>query len=298
VNGRIVVTGMYLCPVKSCEVVPVRRFNLTQAGPARDHTHMLVDMEGNFLSQRKMARMALVRQEIREDGIVRLSSHGVCGVTIYPPRRDALRRIVRIHDDTCSSIDCGDEAARWLSDLLHVECRLVTIDHREPRRRILRTGEPDNLASRDEVDVSFADGHPYLIVGEESVEALAGHMGLKELSILRFRPTITIRGGGPFAEDRFRDMRFAGGHHPPTYLRGMKLCARCSVPPVNPMTAERDLPGINKALAEMGRVLPKYNDELGSEKGAMMGMNCLFIPNSDGNTIAVGDTVEILSRWD
>ncbi|HEY4518194.1 MAG TPA: MOSC N-terminal beta barrel domain-containing protein [Candidatus Paceibacterota bacterium] len=291
----ITVTGLFNYPMKGCEAVPVARLNFHNGNPHGDHDWMVVDNDGVFISARNEPRICLIRAHNGPDGSLVLSAHGVLGLRVETPKLENVVE-VHLHGEILQALDCGDRAAEWLSKFLGTRSRLVKRHWRLPRKKKIRTARPDDLQSVEDVEVSFADAYPVLLVGEESVAALSSHIG-RNLSILRFRPTVVVSGEKAFAEDAWRDMRFEGGHHPPSHLRGIKLCSRCRVPWVNPLTGEIDEPGILDALIEMGRVLPKYpgHPDLGS--GAMLGMNCIFVSVSDGNSIAVGDELTVLSRW-
>ncbi len=294
-RSETVVTALYRTPVKGTEPTSVYRIHFDRGNPQGDHEWMLVDGNGHFLSARSHPRICLIRARTLSDNRLELSAQGVLGRIIYR-EREQVSVNVQLHDDHFSMIDCGDVAAKWISEFLDTECRLVRRNHTEPRMRTLRTAEPGNRDSEGQVEVSCADGYPVLMISEASIGALSEHMG-RDISMLRFRPTIVVSGCEAFEEDYFQDMRFTGGQHPPSHLRGIKRCRRCTVPSVNPLTGEVDEPGIVDALIEMGRLLPEYVDRPGSKKFAMIGTNCLFVPVSDGSGIQLGDKVEVLSRW-
>ena len=85
-------------------------------------------------------------------------------------------------------------AASWLSKFLHVACRLVRIG-REFERPVL-----DPRA--ESIDrVSFADGHPFLLVSEASLADLNDRLsrqGEDALPMNRFRPNFVISGCAAF----------------------------------------------------------------------------------------------------
>lgn len=57
------VSELYLHPVKSCGGHAVERVELDPQGPRGDRRWMVTDPTGQFLTQRELARMALIRSE-------------------------------------------------------------------------------------------------------------------------------------------------------------------------------------------------------------------------------------------
>jgi uncharacterized protein YcbX len=69
--------------------------------------------------------------------------------------------------------------------------------------------------------VSFADGMPYLIIGQESLNELNARLEFP-VSMDRFRPNLVFSGGSPFLEDQLRTIKI--GNLP---FQIVKPCARC-----------------------------------------------------------------------
>ena len=66
---------IYLYPVKSCAGYPVQHTRLDRFGPAGDRRWMLVDSEGEFMTQRSHPRMCLIRTTSRSDLSLGLGFH-------------------------------------------------------------------------------------------------------------------------------------------------------------------------------------------------------------------------------
>src|ERR1700743_3821199 len=80
---------------------------------------------------------------------------------------------------------------------------------------------------------SFADGYPFLLIGEASLEELNSRLD-HPLPMNRFRPNIVFTGGAPFEEDEMT--HFSIGD---VQFQGVKLCARCVMTTINQDTAEK-----------------------------------------------------------
>jgi uncharacterized protein YcbX len=69
--------------------------------------------------------------------------------------------------------------------------------------------------------VSFADGMPYLILGQESLDDLNSRLE-KPVPMDRFRPNIVFSGGQPYVEDSWKKIRIGA-----VRFQVVKPCARC-----------------------------------------------------------------------
>ena len=91
---------------------------MTARGLAHDREWMLVNDEGQFLTQRALPRMALIETALA-DGTLRLSVPGqVQSLEVPLTAHDLPRRRVRVWRDDCEALDEGPEAAAWCSNCL------------------------------------------------------------------------------------------------------------------------------------------------------------------------------------
>ena len=56
-----IISGLYVYPIKSCAGVAVQDAILTETGLEFDRAWMVVDGQGEFLTQRELPRMALIQ---------------------------------------------------------------------------------------------------------------------------------------------------------------------------------------------------------------------------------------------
>ena len=109
---------LWVHPVKSCAGVRVPAARLLLTGLEGDREWMVVDAEGEFVSQRELSRMALVQPRL-DDTHLYLDAPGQPTLTL--PRRaprTASPMKVRVWDDTVPALDVGDAAADWLTQCL------------------------------------------------------------------------------------------------------------------------------------------------------------------------------------
>ncbi|MCS6773198.1 MAG: MOSC domain-containing protein, partial [Thermoflexales bacterium] len=171
---------------------------------------MVVDPEGHALTQRDHPRLALVVPRLEGESL-HLAAPGMPSLRIELASRGAARH-VEVWGDACLAIDQGDAAAEWLSAYLGSPARLVRIADACTRPTRLGDGE-----------VGFADGYPYLITHQASLDDLNQRLS-HPVPMNRFRPNIVIAGGAPFEEDTWRRLSIGDA-----VFELVKPCARCSV---------------------------------------------------------------------
>lgn len=170
-----------------------------------------------------------------------------------------------------------------------------------PEARICTGNGAPKLLGRTE-SVNFPDVLPVQIASESSLAELNSRLkdkGETEITIERFRPNIIIKGGEPWSEDSWKTVRINGDSSYWTTLTGGNLhaidvdvvarCARCTVPNVNPDTAEKNAHQPWDVLVSYRRV-----DE-GIKFKPCFGMLCC--PRNDGE-VQVGMRFEVLEKTD
>jgi uncharacterized protein YcbX len=183
-------------------------------------------------------------------------------------RDDGPRERVTVWKDRVPAVDQGDEAADWFAAFLGAPCRLARLPDDYARR------VDGRYARRPDDQTGFADGYPFLLLSEASLDDLNGRLA-SPLEMRRFRPNIVVAGCAPFAEDGWR--RFRVG---PIGFDVVKPCARCVVTTTDQETAERGVEPL-RTLATYRRVRNK----------AMFGQNLV---HEGSGVIRVGDPVEIV----
>ncbi|MEJ7931050.1 MOSC N-terminal beta barrel domain-containing protein [Ramlibacter sp. AN1015] len=276
------IARLFVYPVKSCAGVEVREALLTDTGLDLDRAWMVVDEAGEFVTQRELPRMALVRPQIRLSDVV-LRAPGMLPLhlqidTVEEPVR------VRVWDDEVPAYDMGAVAAQWFSDFLGRRLRLVRFDP-EHRRLSDRRWTGDVEATNQ-----FSDGFPLLLASEASLDLLNERLaagGLEPVGIERFRPNLVLAGVEPHVEDRLEWLRIAGDD--PVELLPVKPCTRCTIPDVDPATGE--------AGTAVGDTLQAYRRNERLNGAVCFGMNAI-VRAGEGQWLRVGQAVEGGWRFD
>lgn len=261
------IQSLWEFPVKSLAGNAVSSLHLHPLGATNDRRWMLVDDTGRFISQREHPRLCRIRAQVAGNDLVLTHLDNGQQLAIPDARAEHGALLsVTVWDDTFTARLVPGAAASDLSDLMGMACRLVYMaaDSHRPL-------DPEYALANERV--SFADGFPYLITNQASLDALSEHYGA-EVAMLRFRPNIVVAGAAAFAEDNWKTL-----HIGKSTFRLPKTCSRCIMVTVNPQTAEQQ-PAVLQRLADLRTVNCKIQ----------FGMNACWLGDGPG-TIAVGDTV-------
>lgn len=257
-------TGLRIYPVKSLGGIELARWPLDPTGLRDDRRWMVVDPDGQFVTQRETPRLALVRPRL-EDGGVTLAAAGAGEVWV--PRGGGARERVRVWGDHADAERCTPEADAWLSARVERPLRLVYF----PDGAVRPSG---TNAAGIEGRVMFADAFPLLLLTEASLEALNRKLETP-LPMNRFRPNLVVGGAEGFAEDAWR--RISVG---PLALELVKDCLRCVTTTVDQETGVAGSEPL-RTLARFRRV----------QRGVRFGRNA--VPAGVG-ALAIGDPVTVL----
>ncbi|MGZ8151937.1 MAG: MOSC domain-containing protein [Methylovulum sp.] len=219
-----ILSEIIIYPVKSMTGISVTSWPVTKTGLQYDRKWMVIDNGGQFLSQRKLPRMALIKTAITARHLI-LSTSGMDDLLL--PLEPAGGDIISstIWHDQCAARSVSPEADQWLSTFLNQDCRLVY----KPDN-VIRQVDPSYAQATDQV--AFSDGFPFLIISENSLVSLNHEMQLN-LPMTRFRPNLVISGCTEYAEDSWREISIGN-----IDFRLPKPCSRCSVPTIDSETAQ------------------------------------------------------------
>lgn len=219
-------SAIYIYPVKSLGGIPLREATAEIRGLAHDRRWMLTDENGVFLTQRELPEMALLQPSI-ENGhlVIRHRNKPMEPLTIsLAPASYGEALTVSVWDDTCVAVHVSDVADAWFQEALNAPCCLVYMPDNS-----IRAIDPDYAQPGD--FVSFADGYPFLIIGESSMAYLNEKLEIP-LSIRQFRPNFVFSGNAPHEEDEWKNFSIGS-----VRFRGTKPCGRCQIPTIDQETS-------------------------------------------------------------
>ena len=216
---------IWVYPVKSLPGVQLQQAEIDARGFAWDRHWMLVDAEGNFLSQRRLPRMALIKVRLHEQGII-LSTESQPPLSIGFEQHSDRRIPVKVWQDNLPAHVVSEEADQWLSDFLGETACLVKIPD-----DVVRNVDPVFASETDQT--GFSDGFPFLLLGQASVDELNQRIDDPDvvMNVKRFRPNLVIEGAPAYAEDNWKRIQI--GDIP---FRVVKPCSRCVITTIDPQT--------------------------------------------------------------
>jgi uncharacterized protein YcbX len=217
-------TQIWRYPVKSLAGDRHDRLPVTARGPQFDRHWMVVDMDGRFLTQRQVPAMALLRAEVDGEVLRLLAGDGDSLELTTAARGESLQ--VQVWGDRVAALAPDAAADAWLSERLGRACRLVC----QPDDGVRSV---DQCFGQAGDQVGFADGFPFLLISQASLDELNGRLE-QPMEMRRFRPNLVVAGCEAFEEDRWRRIRIG-----PIDFRVVKPCSRCPIPTIDPDTGER-----------------------------------------------------------
>ncbi|QRR04194.1 MOSC domain-containing protein [Dyadobacter sandarakinus] len=258
---------IWIYPVKSLGGISLREAHTEERGLQDDRRWMVVDEENVFVTQRVLNKMALIGVEIQDAGLRIFHRHHE-GDEVLVPREPVTGELlhVKVWDDIAEAVTVTREADEWLTRQLGKKVRLVVMPESTERKadpRYAQYGE----------NVSFADGFPYHLISQASLDDLNARLA-DPVTMRRFRPNLVVTGADPYAEDAWTyisigDVRF----------QRVKPCARCVLTTIDPQTAEKGTEPL-KTLATYRRM----------DKKVIFGQD--FVLSNPG-LIRIGDPVTL-----
>lgn len=271
VQGTI--ARLFVYPVKSCGGVEVREALLTETGLDLDRAWLVVDAKGEFLTQRTLPRMTLIRPQIRTSEVV-LRAPGMLALHLGTDTVEAPATAT-LWGETVPAWDMGSVAAQWFSDFLRQPCRLVRFDPEHQRLSSMLWTNGIKAPNQ------FSDGFPVLVVSEASMQdfnARHAARGEAAVGVERFRPNVVIAGVQPHDEDRLDVIRL-DVEDAQVQLQPVKPCARCPIPDVDPVTADTG--------SAVGETLRAYRQDRRLDGAITFGMNAIVLQGA-GRVLRVG----------
>ncbi|MGH8857832.1 MAG: MOSC domain-containing protein [Polaromonas sp.] len=276
------ISRLYVYPVKSCAGVPVQEAILTEAGLEFDRAWMVVDEKGDFLTQRELPRMALIKPQLKHYEMV-LRAPGMLALHIALDQVEGPVR-VRVWDDEVPAYDMGAIAAQWFSDFLGTTARLVRFD--PEHKRICSPQWTGGVEALNQ----FSDGYSVLVISEASLDNLNAKLaaaGVAAVGMERFRPNIVLGNPAdgselaPHDEDRL-DLLQIATEQGAAQLKPVKPCPRCPIPNIDPATAT--------SSPEVGDMLQSYRQDARVNGALTFGMNAIVLSGID-HLLKVGQSV-------
>ena len=265
VAGTVQELNIY--PVKSCQGQALKEMNITVEGPEGDRQWMLVDENGEFLTQRKIAKLATVQVVVNEQGL----NLGLGKQFFVVPKNNSLKRLIkaRVWNDEVEVALEADLFSQACSQYLGVNCRLVRYTPNSKRY------VPWPHEGEWKPEVRFADGRPLLLLNTKSLEDLNNKLE-KPVGMDRFRGNVVFNGQAAFEEDMWKKIRIGN-----VVFSQPQKRARCTMITIDQKSGLTEGPEPLKTLSGYRR------------EGSKVHFGVLWIPENSG-MIHINDTIEII----
>ncbi|RYH20109.1 MOSC domain-containing protein [archaeon] len=138
---------------------------------------------------------------------------------------------VKVWSDICDAVEITDNnCQQWFATFLNApDVKLVRMAD-----SFVRKTDPKFAPNGQ---TSFADGYPFLLASEGSLEDLNSKMD-KPITMERFRPNIVVGNCAPFAEDAWKTIKLHSKEAVDIVMNLVKPCSRCGIPNIDPLTAQ------------------------------------------------------------
>lgn len=257
---------IYIYPIKSLGGIRLEQAALREKGFEYDRRWMLVDANGRFLSQREHPRMALLQSELQDKGVRVYHKQDPSNNILVPFEPSGDKHMVTIWEDRVEAQIVDQAISDWFTEIIGQVCDLVFMP--SSTRRQLKPKYSVNGEA-----VSFADGMPYLLISQASLNDLNSRLD-DPVPMDRFRPNIVVGGGSPFQEDDWDVIEIGEARFKVT-----KPCARCVVTTIDQTSGQKSREPLS-TLASYRKVGDKV----------MFGQNMILL---EGHHVRVNDPV----RW-
>lgn len=268
----MLLSEIFVYPIKSLGAVSLESSVVESRGLQFDRRWMLVDENNKFLTQREFPKMATVAVEILKNGL----SVSTDGKSLEIPFETSARETstVKIWSSRCRAKICEKAFSDWFSDVLQTDCRLVFMPEETARKvNYFYAVHKDDC-------VSFADGYPILLAGEESLNDLNARLDAP-VPMNRFRPNLIVAGAEAFAEDGWRQIKIGAA-----IFHLVKPCGRCVITTIDQTSGAKTGSEPLKTLANYR--IPKRS----VKRKILFGQN--LIAENTGEILAVGDRIEVV----
>ena len=264
----LTVSAIYIYPIKGCAGIELTGVRFDACGPQFDRRYMLIDPDGQMVTQRQVPELALISPGLLPTHLV-INAGGMQELKLSLSQYEGSRRRAVVWDHEAEALDQGDHAAQWFSEVLKRPVRLVRWADDQIR-------PVSKMYTHRDAQTAFSDGYPVLLTSEASLADLNKRLATP-VRMERFRPNIVVTGCEAYAEDSWKEITIED-----LGMDVVKPCGRCQVINVDPLTGH--------AGQEPLKTLASYRTQ---NNRVVFGQNCIH--HGYGN-IRVGDQVHVVTR--
>jgi len=266
----LTISELYIYPIKSLGGIALNSATLTDRGFEHDRRWMLVDDNNQFITQREVTAMALLKPQLTEQGLL-IKNSQVAGEELLVPFEPTMpgTTMVDVWSNRCRAQQVSEQANAWFSKQLGISCKLMYMP--DTTNRFV-----DGRYAHNKEITSFSDGFPLLMIGQASLDDLNSRL-TAPLPMNRFRPNVVFTGGTPFLEDTMKQFEING-----ITFFCVKPCARCVMTTIDQQSGAK----AKEPLTTLSTYRKKNNKIL-------FGQNLLY---KGRGAIAIGNIITIQEK--
>ena len=231
------VSNIAFYPIKSCKGISIAEANCSEYGVDLDRQWAILDGEGRVVTQCSKESLALVAPTV-DGNQLKVEAPGMQPLCLPLEMDNSKPQIdIDLFGLSGSAVRVGKEADDWFSKYMGKPHTLVTFNKSLCKPRYLldhkKHGKKPLVSDRDRI--AFANGCPYLLISENSLNEVNKQCTKFECSMQRFRPNIVVSGCEAFSEDAWKYLKIGSAE-----FRCLHRCGRCILLNVDPETGIRD----------------------------------------------------------
>ncbi|MEJ8676758.1 MOSC domain-containing protein [Chromobacterium amazonense] len=256
--------SLFVHPLKSTRGIATTRAYAGKLGLLHDREWLIASPDGKQITARTHPHLLRLKVELLPGGILLHypdKSPIFAMTAVYTQAHPA-----QVWKDSFAACHGDARVDAWLSDIVGADCRLLWL------------GAESQRPYPDSNKMSFADGHPYLLVNQASLDALNRELH-QPVSLRHFRPNLVVDGDYPWVEDEWQRIRIGEVEFEIT-----GPCTRCVLTTVDPQSGEKD-PG--------GEPLQTLVRTRRLDEGVCFGVN---LRACNEGILTLGDPAEIVSE--
>lgn len=257
---------IFIYPVKSCAGIEIKQSEIGEIGLAFDRQWMIVNQDGQMLTQRKLGAMALIATHINSDGnlILRHPKAGEINASHeLESQVESKTQDVSIWKDKVPARMGSPLLSEWLQQALDYKEALSLVSYIPGEAR-----EPSQVERFGQKSLSFSDAAPLLVCNKASLDALNKHLldlDIPAVDIRHFRPNLVLDGLPAFSEHNAMRLSSDG-----VEIDLIDHCQRCVMITIDPDT------GVARPKATPFKQLSGLNAMPNNPKAPSFGVNACY----------------------
>ncbi|MDU6536191.1 MOSC N-terminal beta barrel domain-containing protein [Mixta calida] len=264
----IVLSRLFVHPVKSMRGLQVSHAQVAGSGLAFDRLFMLTTSDGTFITARQHPQLVQFIPALTPDGLWLQAPDGSSAALRFDDFQPQAAE-TEVWGNHFTARIAPQVINDWLSGFFPRPVQLRWVGP-EMTRRVKR---------RPDVPLGFADGYPFLLVNEASLYNLQQRCAAG-VRLEQFRPNLAVTGARAWEEDSWARVRVGE-----VEFEVAKPCSRCIFTTISPERGEKHPDG------EPLKTLQSFRSAQDESGDVDFGLNLLAC---NSGVIRVGDTVEVL----